>query len=251
MTCAIVTGASSGIGAATALAFAARDISVVATARRPERLRSHDSFEETADRLDLIPADLTKPDDIEAVFAHAEETHGGVRYVVHSVGFEYRVGWYRDATADEIAGAIAALFTSPALVLNRAIQSMRASGGTIGLVSSGAANRPTPGRALYSSAKIAMLRLVQSVAAECESEGGNTGVFAILPGRVDTPGQRRLMAAAQDADRAFRLERFKSDDDVFPAEAVGEAFADLVLRPAAELNGLVLRYQPDGWTTEP
>lgn len=245
--CAVVTGAGSGIGAATAMALASSGVDVVAASRNPGKLADHVGYEDVESRLDLVTADLTKPDDVDEVFGHAESAHGRVRFVVHSVGFNYRVGWFRENQTEDVVGALAALFTSPVLVLRRALRSMRTNSGAVGLISSGAARRPTPGRALYSSTKIAVNRLVESVAAECAEEDPTTAVFAIYPGRVDTPMQRQLMDVAQEAPSAFRLDRFRSADDVFSPDAVGAAIASLAHREPTHLNGRIFRYRPDGW----
>ncbi len=245
--CAVVAGASSGIGAATAIAFARRGIDVVAAARHPERLLEPARSAGVERRLDLVSADLTQAEGVEKVFARAETNHPPVRYVVHSVGYEYRVGWYREASAGEVAQAISSLISSPALILHRALRSMAPGGGNIGLMSSGAAGRPTPGRSLYSASKIALNRLVESVGAECAATSPGTAVFGIVPGRVDTPAQRRLIQAAEDADPTFGLDRFRSVDEVWPAHAVGTAIASLTLSKAADLNGQLFRYSPDGW----
>lgn len=244
-----MAGASSGIGAATAIAIASLGIDVVAVARHPDRLKEHGHFPSARSRLDLVTADVTDPAEVESVFSHTETAHGPVRFVVHSVGFEYRVGWYRDAAPGDILDAVSALIASPAMVIRRALRSMWGTAGSIGVISSGAANRATPGRALYSSSKVAVNRLVESVAAECKAGAGNIGVFAILPGRVDTPMQQRLMRTAQDAEPAFGLERFRSYEGVSSADEVGESIASLLQRPPAELNGQILRYQPEGWVS--
>ncbi len=241
-----MTGAGSGIGAATALALASHGVRVVAVARHPDRLLER-AEEPGPDGVILAAADMTVPDEIDRIFTEAESNLGPVRHVVHSVGHDYGVGWYHSATPAATQDVIAALLTSPALVLTRALQSMRASGGTIGLVSSGAANKPTPGRALYSATKIAVNRLVESVAAECAATDPSVAVFAVLPGRVDTPAQRRLMDEAREAPAAFRLDRFTSSSDVRPPREIGAALASLMLAPPDDLNGRILRYRPGGW----
>lgn len=245
--CALITGASSGIGAATALALAARETQVVAVSRHPERLRDHERFQSLSTRIDPVAGDMTRPDDVDRVFSHSESVHGDIRFVIHSVGFESSIDWFQDAAPDAILDAVAALIASPALVLNRALRSLRHRGGNIGLISSGAANRPTPGRPLYSASKIALDRLMESVAAECAALNDGTAVFSIVPGRVDTPAQHRLMRAARDAPEAFRLNRFRSSSEIVPPDVVGEAIAALINSPPVDLNGAIFRYRPDGW----
>lgn len=241
-----MTGAGSGIGGATALALSQAGVQVVAVSRSPRRLLA--GGDSAPSGLHLVAADMTEPEAVDSVFADAVATFGAVSYVVHSVGYQSRVGWFGDAETVEILGTVAALVTSPALVLSRAVDTMRLGGGVVCMVSSGAAHRPTPGRPLYSAAKMAMNRMVQSVGAECRSLAPTIGVCAVEPGRVDTPMQRRLMAQADEADPVFELERFQSADGLLEAAAVGVAIAELVRRDAAEVNGRVFRFAQGGWT---
>lgn len=245
--CAIVIGGTSGIGAATAMAMASTGTVVIAVSRNPARLFEVEGAREVESLLVPVAADATDAAEIERVFDLAESRYGPVRTLVHSVGHEYEIGWYQDASPDAVVEAIAGLVVAPALVLARALRSMEVHGGNIVIVSSGAANKPTPGRALYSASKIAVNRLMESLALECEARNPKTAVCAVLPGRVDTPMQRRLMTAATEAPSAFRLEPFTSSAGVHAPRDVGAAIAELTERPATELNGHVFRYRPDGW----
>lgn len=139
--CAIVTGASSGIGAATAIALARSGIPVVAAARSASSMADRALALEAGARLDLIDADMTDPTAVDRVFGVAEGRMGPIRIVIHSVGFQYEVGWFADMDPHSILAAVASLVSSPALVLHRAVRSMESTGGgVIGLVSSGAAD---------------------------------------------------------------------------------------------------------------
>lgn len=246
--CAVVTGASSGIGAATAISLARSGVSVVAAARTATSLADREAAVGTELELDLIDADMTDPAEVDRVFDAAEELRGPVRWVVHSVGYEYEVSWFSEVQPASILRAVASLVTSPALVLHRAIRSMELSGGgVVGLVSSGAAGKTTPGRALYSPAKAALNQLVATTAAECSARSREVGVLAISPGRVDTPAQRRLVEAARTAPAAFQLESFKDTVAVVDAATVGNAITQLIRRPAGEVNGGLFRYGAEGW----
>ncbi len=245
--CAIVTGASSGIGAATAVSLVSRGIEVLAVSRQPEQILELPLSRHSRGRLHPIAADLTDASAVDRVFSQAEASMGAVGYVVHSVGHDYVVDWYENATAESIEAAIGALITSPALVLNRALRSMQPAGGRIGLITSGAANKPTPGRALYSASKIGMNRLIESVALECRADGSERIVFGISPGRVDTPMQQRLIKSSNDAPSAFGLESFLDTSNVAAAQDVGDAIAALMLSRKPELSGKIVRYPFDGW----
>jgi NAD(P)-dependent dehydrogenase (short-subunit alcohol dehydrogenase family) len=246
--CAIVTGASFGIGAATAIALARSGIPVVAAARSASSFMKRELAAKALTNLAPIDADMTDPIEIDRVFGFAEERKGPIRIVIHSVGFQHELGWFAEMEPKSILAEIASLVSSPALVLSRAIRSMESTGGgVVGLVSSGAADKVTPGRALYGPAKAAVNRLVRTVAAECAFRAPNIGVFGISPGRVDTPAQRRLIRSAATAPSAFGLESFKSTVGVAEAEVVGSAIASLARRTPAEVNGGLFRYHPEGW----
>jgi NAD(P)-dependent dehydrogenase (short-subunit alcohol dehydrogenase family) len=196
----------------------------------------------------LIDADMTDPTEVDRVFGVTEGRMGPIRIVIHSVGFQYEVGWFADMDPHSILAAVASLVSSPALVLHRAVRSMESTGGgVIGLVSSGAANKLTPGRALYGPAKAAVNRLVATVAAECAARELDIGVFGISPGRVDTPAQRRLIRSAKIAPIAFQLEGFRSTVGVADVEEVGSAIATLASRKPAEVNGGLFSYREHSW----
>jgi NAD(P)-dependent dehydrogenase (short-subunit alcohol dehydrogenase family) len=245
---AVVTGASSGIGRAVAVELARAGFRVVASARRVGALEALVAEDVGDGQIVGHSADLTEPGQVAGLFASAEAVAGNVDVVVHSVGHDHGVAPLWEESPEAVSAAVAALVTSPALVLREALATMQTHGGKVLLVSSGAASGVTPGRALYSAAKLAVNRLVESVAIEVDAaDGPPIAVAAILPGRVDTPMQRRLVEAARAAPAAYRLSRFTSMSGVFEPEDVGRAVRDLLHRPVHELNGRILRHTSGGW----
>jgi uncharacterized protein len=88
---AVVTGASSGIGAATAKRLAREGMQVVLVARRLERLESLvNEIHAAGGRADCIPADLTQESDRARVFQEVSERFGPVDVLVNNAG----LGWY-------------------------------------------------------------------------------------------------------------------------------------------------------------
>jgi 3-oxoacyl-[acyl-carrier protein] reductase len=233
---AIVTGASSGIGAAIAATFARHGVQVVGCARRA----TIDGG--TIPGLQMVSHDLTDATQVEALFDEARRVLGDIDTVVHSVGHEYPIALLADADLRAIPRAIDALVTSPALVVSAALRNV-AEGrpSRIFVVSSGAALRPLPGRSVYSAAKACVNQLVRSAASEVGT--GDIAVTAIMPGRVDTPMQRRLVETAQTADASLGLEEFRSLDGVSQPLDVAAAVWDLAMRPTVDLNGAILRYR--------
>ncbi|MGH2679752.1 MAG: SDR family oxidoreductase, partial [Actinomycetota bacterium] len=83
----VVTGASSGIGEATALAFAERGARVVLAARRTERLNAVvDRIEQAGGRALAATCDVTRPDQLDTLRVVTEEAFGPTDVLVNSAG---------------------------------------------------------------------------------------------------------------------------------------------------------------------
>lgn len=86
---ALITGASSGIGRATAEAFAAQGAHIVAAARRQDELDSLvAAIEAKGGKATAIRTDVSKAKDVEAMVAHAIKTFGRLDYAVNNAGIE-------------------------------------------------------------------------------------------------------------------------------------------------------------------
>ena len=89
---ALITGASSGIGRATAHAFAAKGASVVLAARRQEELDSLVAeIEAGGGKATAIKTDVSKANDVEQMVAHAIDTFGRLDYAVNNAGIEGQI----------------------------------------------------------------------------------------------------------------------------------------------------------------
>src|SRR6185503_15742168 len=83
----LVTGASSGVGAAIAQAFGARGWPVAIGARRQDRLAEvAAAIKQAGGRVFAAPLDVTKPDSIEAFFSAAESELGPIDVVISNAG---------------------------------------------------------------------------------------------------------------------------------------------------------------------
>ena len=84
---AIVTGASSGIGAATALALSGEGAAVVLAARRVDRLRElEEVIRAKGGKALAVPTDVSDREDVEALVATTVETFGGLDILVNNAG---------------------------------------------------------------------------------------------------------------------------------------------------------------------
>ena len=180
--CTVVTGASSGIGAAVAARLLARGENVVVVARRADVL---------AERYGACPnavcavVDLESPDATARVAAAVKERFDTVRGFVHAAGFvaPAPLGLVQDETAHRLF-SVHALFPLQSLGW-LAKRPNHSDGASAVLVSSLAAHEGDCGNAAYAAAKGAVEGLLRPAAAELVPRG--VRVNAVVLGVVDTP----------------------------------------------------------------
>jgi NAD(P)-dependent dehydrogenase (short-subunit alcohol dehydrogenase family) len=188
---AIVTGAASGIGAATARQLLERGATVAGL-----------------DRVD-VPAgtcsqsflcDVQDDASVRTAIASAASTFGGIDIVINNAG----IGAQGDVAAnddDEWAHVFDVNVTGMARVTRAALPHLRQSShAAVVCTSSVVAAVGVPNRALYSASKGAVLALALAMAADHVHDG--IRVNAVLPGTADTPWVGRLLDSAPDPNAA-------------------------------------------------
>lgn len=178
---ALVTGASSGIGSAIAVAFGALGWRVVLAARRAELLQEVGLRVETAGGKALaVRCDVTEPEEIEALFDAAESRFGPVEVAVANAGTALPA-LLHETTCDQIGCEIRTNLLHPLLLARRALPSMRARGrGDLVFVSSEAAIRPRPFQVGYAASKRGLEAAAEALRMELEGTGVRTTV--VRPG---------------------------------------------------------------------
>ena len=184
---AIVTGASSGIGRATALLLAERGMRVVAVARRSARLDELRS--EAAGDVVCCPADVTSPGSAESIVSTAREV-GSIRAAVCNAGFGVKAPVLEGDPSDW-REMFEVNVLAPLQLVAAAAPSMR-NGSTIVLVSSIAGLRGLPGEAVYCATKAAVNSLGESLRLELQGRG--IRVVTLCPGTVRTEFELRSMS---------------------------------------------------------
>ncbi|WP_404962455.1 SDR family NAD(P)-dependent oxidoreductase [Streptomyces sp. 147326] len=177
----LVTGAGTGIGRATARAFAAEGAHVVAIGRRTEPL------EETAagyDRVRPLAADITAEGGPDRIIQQVLETHGRLDVLVNNAGI-VRGGALGTLTPDMIEAQLATNLVAPVLLAQAALPALETWGGVIVNVSTSVGQRAWPGSSVYAATKTALELLTRSWAVELAPRG--VRVVAVAPGAVDTP----------------------------------------------------------------
>ncbi|MFT4397626.1 glucose 1-dehydrogenase [Gordonia lacunae] len=180
---AVVTGAASGIGAATAALLAARGARVVVTDIDDDRAMAVAAS--LGDRAVHLHADVTREDDVAAAVGAAVTHFGRLDAMINNAG---RVGnwtYVADTSAEDWDSAFAVLARSAFFGTKHASRVMRDQGsGTIVNVSSVAGVRTGFGPHPYGAAKAAVLALTRSAARELAEFG--IRVNAVTPGGVAT-----------------------------------------------------------------
>lgn len=180
----LITGASAGIGAAFARAYAARGWDVALTARRAERLEQ--LAQELRDRYKVeafaIASDLADAAAPEALLAALQEKAGRAPDgLVNNAGYGLP-GAYVKTSWEEQAAFLQVMATAPAALTHAVLPGMQARGfGRIIQVASLAGILPgAAGHTLYAPVKAFLIKFAQSLNMECEGTGVH--VSALCPG---------------------------------------------------------------------
>ncbi len=182
---ALITGASAGIGWASALALAGEGANLTITARRPERLAELEAIVQKAGgRAVSLVGDATQEETAQRAVDLAVQTFGSLDILINNVG----VGNYKnlmDTSAAEYDEMMDTNMRSTFLFTRFAVPVMMKQGsGTILLISSMAGIYGFPGEAVYCATKFAQVGFAQALDKELRAYGIKVG--AICPGGVKT-----------------------------------------------------------------
>lgn len=244
---AIVTGASRGIGAAVARAYAAQGASVaLACEPSPEPVDLAEALagELRADgaKVVALPADLADPPAVESLVASARRELGPVDVVVNNAAASGAVSW-RELSVEQWDHVQRVNVRGAWLLARAAYEDLRASGrGVIINVTSVMVETGQPGSLHYSTSKAALIGLTRTLAREVGPDG--VRVNAVMPGAIRTEYE---IERSPDADTVF--------DQVVPRQALQRrgvagdlagAFVFLASEESSFMTGQVINVD-GGW----
>ncbi|GAJ94544.1 SDR family oxidoreductase [Agrobacterium sp. SHOUNA12C] len=190
---AIVTGASSGIGRATAKLFAAEGAKVIVGARRGAELESLVAdIKATGGDAAALAGDVRSEDYHKALVALAVERYGRLDIAFNNAGTLGEAGLSTEVSEAGFAEALAINLTASFLAAKHQIGEMIKHGGGSVIFTSTFVGHTVgfPGVAAYAASKSGLIGLTQTLAAEFGPQ--NVRVNAILPGAVDTDMYREM-----------------------------------------------------------
>jgi NAD(P)-dependent dehydrogenase (short-subunit alcohol dehydrogenase family) len=243
---AVVTGASSGIGAATAVELGALGWHVALGARRT------DSLEQVARRVEAAGGraftctlDVSEPDSIDAFYAAAEAALGGVDALVNNAGMSI-LNRLEQAKPGDLRAELDVNLLGPMLLCRRAIPSMlERRRGDLLFVSSETAVRPRPYQAAYSAAKAGLEGLARVLAMELDGTGVRSILVRVGPTGSEF-GARMDPAKLKQALEAWRYWGVQRHLHFMPSESVARAIVRIVAAPVEESYPSLVEVMPGG-----
>ena len=204
---ALVTGAGSGIGRASARALAAAGFTVVLTGRTQGSLDATREGAERADAMHVVPADVTAEADVHALFERIASEHGRLDVVFNNAGTNVAPATVDELSLEDWRQVVDVNLTGAFLVARAAFGQMRRQdpqGGRIINNGSISATLPRPGSAPYTMSKHAVTGLTRTLSLDGRP-------FGIACGQIDVGNALTDMAAKMtkgvpQADGSTRVE---------------------------------------------
>ena len=227
---AIVTGASRGIGQATALELARAGVNLVITARSLEALGGTlAELKEFPVQVHAAACDLSELAAVQSLVQDAVARFPSLDILINNAGTVEPIARLEDADPVEWARTLRINVAGPFSLCQAALPHLRAARGVIINLSSGAAHRALEGWSAYCASKAALAMLSQSLALELG--GAGVRVYSFQPGVVDTDMQGQIRASGLNPVSQLPRAQLVSPRD--PARVM----AWLCRLEASDLNG--------------
>ena len=194
--CALVTGASRGLGVHIARKLASRGMNLVISARSTDSLEAVAAeLRSTGVKVLAVQADMSNPDDIRSLYGRAKAEFGDVDCVINNAGIEL-VNDYLNLSPDDIQWVVNVNLIGPMLLSQLALADMyHRDSGHIVNIASAAGYFPPPYSETYSSTKAGLIGFTHSLRLSAQLKGKKVGASVIAPGYMDDAGMYEDMKA--------------------------------------------------------
>jgi NAD(P)-dependent dehydrogenase (short-subunit alcohol dehydrogenase family) len=223
----LITGASSGVGCATAEAFARAGSHVALLARSGPGLDAvADRVREHGVEAHAVACDIGRREQVEGAVREAVERLGGLDVVVsNAAAMVY--GHFVDVRPEDFDRTIDVTFTGAVDVIRAALPHLERSGGAIVATGSIMARVPLPTFCSYAAAKHALRGFLGSLRVELLRAGSRVSVSMVHPGPIDTPLWHRLSSSSGRSPR--------NPPDLYSPETIATAIVACARRPRREV----------------
>jgi NAD(P)-dependent dehydrogenase (short-subunit alcohol dehydrogenase family) len=193
----LITGALTGIGRATALAFAKDGASVVVSGRHQDAGQALAAeLRKLGAEAEFVQADVRREDDVRSLVDQTVKRFGRLDVAVNNAGTEGRPGPVTEQTAQTYAATFETNVLGTMLSMKHELRVMQPQGnGSIINLSSTMGQRGAPGASLYTASKHAVEGLTKAAALEGAAFG--VRVNAVAPGPIDTELLNRFTGDAE------------------------------------------------------
>jgi len=224
----LITGASSGVGAAAAVCFARAGADVALLARNAPglervafRVRQHGR------RALVLPADLTDQDAVSAAVAQVERAWGGLDVAVSNAA-ALAFGPFRDVPKRDFDRTVEVSFVGAVNFIRAALPLLERSAGVLVVTGSINGLAPLPAFSAYAASKHALRGFVKSLRIELRAQRSRVRVAMVNPGAIDTPIWEAITTATG--------RRPRTPPEGYRPEVIGDALVAMARSPRPEMT---------------
>jgi short-subunit dehydrogenase len=216
--CAIVTGASSGVGKSIAVALAREGAAVTLLGRDESRLEATaGSFSAESRKAQIFTAEFCDNDSVAFLSKILRRTFSTVDFLIHSAGM-IKPGPFASASLDDLDMHYRCNVRAPVALTQGLLLALKAAKGTIVFINSTVVDHARSGVSQYAASKHALKAIADSLRDEVNKDG--VRVLTLFLGRTATPMQEQL---SRDEQRQYDPGRLIQPSDV--ADLVVNALA--------------------------
>ena len=240
----LITGASSGVGAAAARAFAAagHDVALLARSepglrRVAEVVRGHGA------RALVLPVDVTDQAAMHDAVATVEREWGGLDVAVSNAA-AMAFGPFEQVPKEDFDRTVEVTFLGAVNLVRAVLPALERTGGVLVITGSINAFAPLPGFAAYAASKHALRSFIRSLRIELRARRSTVKVAIVNPGAIDTPVWRSVTSATG------RLPR--TPPQGYSAAAIADALVAVAQWPRKEMViGMEAKFWQTIWRVRP